>query len=163
MGMDPFNFAYSLIGVVAQRLARTLCKKCKKAHKMGHQDLSDLAIEYLQHDFVDGIDNKSRNKLIETTLENWKNSFGDGDGEVTTYRAVGCDSCDHSGYSGRIALHEVLANSDELRRMIRERASVSELQQSCVNGGMKTLKQDGITKFLHGDTDMLQVRKVCIT
>jgi type II secretory ATPase GspE/PulE/Tfp pilus assembly ATPase PilB-like protein len=82
---------------------------------------------------------------------------------VTTYVAIGCDECDHTGYRGRIALHEVLANSDDLRRLIREGASVSELQHTCINTGMKTLKQDGITKFLKGDTDMLQVRKVCIT
>lgn len=163
MGMDPFNFAYSLIGVVAQRLARTLCKKCKQAQKVGHQDLHDLAIEYLQHDFADGIDQASKELLVKQTLDQWQETFGDNDGEVTTYVAIGCDECDHTGYRGRIALHEVLANSDDLRRLIREGASVSELQHTCINTGMKTLKQDGITKFLKGDTDMLQVRKVCIT
>jgi type II secretory ATPase GspE/PulE/Tfp pilus assembly ATPase PilB-like protein len=56
----------------------------------------------------------------------------------------------------------VLGNSEELRRLIRERASVSELQHSCINHGMISLKQDGITKVLKGDTDMIQVRKVCI-
>lgn len=162
MGMDPFNFAYSLIGVVAQRLARTLCKQCKKAEKISHQALYDLVVEYLQHDFADGINDKARNTLIEATRQEWQTHYGDSDGEITTYHAVGCDKCDHSGYSGRIALHEVLANSDDLRRLIRERASVSELQHTCINSGMKTLKQDGITKVLRGDTDMLQVRKVCI-
>ncbi len=163
MGMDPFNFAYSLIGVVAQRLARTLCKHCKKAEKMALQELYDLVVEYLQYDFADGIDEDCRKMLIERTLEKWKQTYGDSDGEITTYHPIGCDKCDHSGYSGRIALHEVLANSDELRRLIRERASVSELQHTCINSGMYTLKQDGITKVLKGQTDMIQVRKVCIT
>lgn len=163
MGMDPFNFAYSLIGVVAQRLARTLCKHCKKAEKISAQNLLDLANEYLQHDFDYVIAPEQRQQMVEQTINQWSQALGDSDGEITTYHAVGCDKCDHSGYRGRIALHEVLANSEELRRMIRERASVNELQHSCIEHGMLTLKQDGIIKYLNGDTDMLQVRKVCIT
>ncbi|MEY3006844.1 MAG: hypothetical protein RI942_1186 [Pseudomonadota bacterium] len=162
MGMDPFNFAYSLVGVVAQRLARTLCMHCKRPEKLSEQHLLDLAVEYLQYMLDEGTSELERERLIAKTIDTWKKAFGDSNNDITTYHAIGCDSCDHSGYSGRIALHEVLGNSEELRRLIRERASVSELQHSCINHGMISLKQDGITKVLKGDTDMIQVRKVCI-
>lgn len=163
MGMDPFNFAYSLIGVVAQRLARSLCKHCKQAEKISTAALEDLAAEYLFPYFHEDTDKASKEKMIASTLAEWRETYGDADGEITTYRTKGCPQCDHSGYHGRISIHEVLTNGEELRRMIRERASVTEIQQLSINHGMYTLKQDGVLKYLYGLTDMDQIRKVCIS
>jgi len=163
MGMNPINFAYSLIGVAAQRLARSLCKHCKQAEKQDNQNLEDLATEYCAPSFGDGIDNNSMQLLIKNIVEKWRANYGDADGEITTYRAKGCEKCDHSGYRGRLAFHEVLKNSEEMRRLIRAQASVHDLQQLSIKTGMITLKQDGIIKFLEGHTDMIQIRKVCIS
>lgn len=163
MGMDPFNFAYSLIGIASQRLARCLCKHCKQAEKLDSTKLADLAEEYLAPIFEHGTGHTNKHQMVMETIQNWQENFGDADGQITTYHTKGCDRCDHSGYKGRIAIHEVLKNNDQLRRIIRNKASVDELFNVAIETGMVTLKQDGIIKYLQGETDMIQIRKVCIS
>lgn len=163
MGMDPFNFADALLGVLAQRLAKRLCKKCKKPYVVNESEINRLLNEYcaeLKHieSFSNDVD-AVRNEI----LTDWKKRYGDENGNITLFsKSEGCNDCAETGYSGRVALHELLTASDALKKNIQEHARVSEMLVTALSEGMRTLKQDGIEKILQGITDIHQVRVVCI-
>ncbi|SEN14598.1 Type II secretory pathway ATPase GspE/PulE or T4P pilus assembly pathway ATPase PilB [Nitrosomonas marina] len=162
MGMDPFNFADALLGVLAQRLAKRLCKKCKEAYIVSDREIRSLLTEYCEE--LRHIDHfkADTDKAYEEILANWKKQYGDEQGQITLYKSVGCEDCAGTGYSGRVGLHELLTASDALKKNIQERARVAEMLVTALNEGMRTLKQDGIEKVLQGITDIHQVRLVCI-
>ena len=152
LGMDPFNFADALLGVLAQRLARALCSDCKKPHKLSEEEVRVLLKEY-----CDG------SPLVPAeTRKRWESSYGDKQGQLTLYDAAGCDKCAMRGYRGRLGIHELLVNSRALRALIQTRARVEDIQKAAQVEGMLTLKQDGIEKALQGKTDLAQVRAVAI-
>ncbi|SEQ76742.1 Type II secretory pathway ATPase GspE/PulE or T4P pilus assembly pathway ATPase PilB [Nitrosomonas sp. Nm51] len=162
MGMDPFNFADALLGVLAQRLAKRLCKNCKESYTASAREIQSLLAEYceeLRHidHFRTDID-----KAYTEILADWKKQYGDEQGQIILYKSVGCDQCAGTGYSGRVGLHELLTASDALKKNIQERARVAEMLVTALSEGMRTLKQDGIEKVLQGITDIHQVRLVCI-
>lgn len=144
MELDPFSFGDSLLGVLAQRLIRTLCKQCKQPREPEPGE-----IEALKHEFG-GTLNWERLKLEQTVAFQAKVG-GDG-----------CAACGGSGYKGRMGIHEFMANSDELRMIIYRHGKVSEMREQAEQEGMTTLKQDGIRKVLLGHTDIAEVRRVCI-
>ena len=160
MGMDPFNFADALLGILAQRLAKKLCD-CKESYVPDGEELRRFVTEYaeeLRHSQAWKTDYASEaRKLVDT----WVQSYGK-DGQLRLYRAVGCDKCGGTGYKGRIGLHELLVSDDAVKKLIQERARVSELFAQAVEGGMRTLKMDGMEKILMGLTDIKMVRQVCI-
>ncbi len=160
MGMDPFNFADALLGILAQRLAKKLCD-CKEAYVPDAEELRLFVAEYaeeLRHSKAWKNDAAGEaDKLVQS----WVQSYGQ-DGQLRLYRAVGCDKCGGSGYKGRIGLHELLVSDDAVKKLIQERARVSELFAQAVEGGMRTLKMDGMEKILMGLTDIKMVRSVCI-
>jgi type II secretory ATPase GspE/PulE/Tfp pilus assembly ATPase PilB-like protein len=160
MGMDPFNFADALLGVLAQRLARRLCK-CKEPHVATSDEIHALMEEYsleLQNTASWKKDLKgSRAKLYES----WVREFGNDKGEIILHAAKGCDACGNTGYKGRLGLHELLIGTDRIKKNIQEHARVSEMFATALEDGMRTLKQDGIEKVLQGITDIQQVRAVC--
>jgi type II secretory ATPase GspE/PulE/Tfp pilus assembly ATPase PilB-like protein len=161
MGMDPFNFADALLGVLAQRLAKRLCPKCKKAYHPDGDELSDLLDEYctdLQLTTPFKEDAEAARKAI---ARQWQDAFADKNGRFTLYKAVGCNDCTN-GYRGRLGLHELMLGSDGVKKLVQERARVAELLGLALEEGMRTLRQDGIEKVLGGVTDMAQVRKVCV-
>lgn len=94
-------------------------------------------------------------------VDSWMQAYGEG-GQIKLYRAVGCDKCGKTGYKGRIGLHELLVADDPVKRLIQERARVAELFAMAVEGGMRTLKMDGMEKVMMGFTDLKMVRQVCI-
>ncbi|SDX95732.1 GspE/PulE family protein [Nitrosomonas sp. Nm33] len=161
MGMDPFNFSDALLGILAQRLAKRLCK-CKKPHIASQEEISMLLMEYCEE--LKNIEHFKVNpdaayQQIETR---WLQEYGDEQKQITLYEVVGCDACNGTGYSGRVALHELLTATDALKKNIQEHARVAEMLVTALNDGMCTLKQDGIDKVLQGITDIHQVRAVCI-
>ena len=83
-------------------------------------------------------------------------------GKFTLYAPKGCSLCSDTGYKGRLGLHELMLGSDQVKRLIQEHARVSDLLAEALEGGMRTLKMDGMEKVLLGETDMKQVRAVCI-
>jgi len=161
MGMDPFNFADALLGILAQRLARRLCK-CKESHVATPEEVHSLLEEYsleLVHTESWKKDPKgSREKLYEE----WVKEYGNEKGEIVLHTAKGCDVCGNTGYKGRLGLHELLIGTDKMKKNIQEHARVAEMFATALEDGMRTLKQDGIEKVLLGITDILQVRAVCI-
>ncbi|MFS2033143.1 GspE/PulE family protein [Polaromonas sp. CT11-55] len=160
MGMDPFNFADALLGILAQRLAKKLCD-CKEAYHPSSQEIKDFIKEYaeeLRHTEAWKADEGGESQKL---FEDWMERYGK-DGKLTLYRAVGCDKCGKTGYKGRVGLHELMIADDAAKRLIQERARVAELFASAVSSGMRTLKMDGMEKVLMGLTDLKMVRSVCI-
>lgn len=160
MGMDPFNFADALLGILAQRLAKKLCD-CKEAYYPDAAEVKTFIAEYaeeLRHTPAWKDDYEGE---VQKLYERWIEQYGDG-GKLRMFRSVGCDKCNKTGYKGRIGLHELMIADDAAKKLIQERARVAELFSSAVNSGMRTLKMDGMEKVLMGMTDLKMVRSVCI-
>ena len=143
MGMDPFNFADAILCIMAQRLVRTLCQDCKKSYHPTRDEYENLARTYGQEAFE----------------KNAKIPYSD---DLTLYKSDGCDQCNNSGYRGRMAIHELLMGTDDIKRLIQTNARIEEIRNQALLDGMTTLKQDGIEKVFDGYTDLVQVRKVTI-
>jgi type II secretory ATPase GspE/PulE/Tfp pilus assembly ATPase PilB-like protein len=160
MGMDPFNFADALLGILAQRLAKRLCA-CKQSYVPDAEELRLFAAEYaeeLRHSVKWKTDYDSE---MAKLLASWQATYGEG-GELKFYRHAGCDKCNQTGYKGRVGLHELLIADDGIKKLIQERARVAEIFAAAVEGGMRTLKMDGMEKVMMGLTDLKMVRSVCI-
>jgi type II secretory ATPase GspE/PulE/Tfp pilus assembly ATPase PilB-like protein len=141
MGMDPFNFADAILGVLAQRLVRTLCKDCRESYHPDKKEYDDLLRAYAGDFDTLGFQYTDNLEL---------------------YRASGCDKCNNTGYLGRTGIFELLDGTDEIKALIQGRAKMDEIRERAIRDGMTTLMQDGIKKVFLGKTDIRQVRKVCI-
>jgi type II secretory ATPase GspE/PulE/Tfp pilus assembly ATPase PilB-like protein len=142
MGLDPFNFADALLCVLAQRLVRRICVKCKEPYHPDRSEYEEMAHAYGKDEFE---------KLGQVYDE-----------KFTLYRGKGCADCNKVGYRGRAGIHELLVASDEIKRLIQNKARVSEVLPVVKAEGMTTLVQDGILKSLQGVTDYKQVKAVAI-
>ncbi|WP_205231392.1 GspE/PulE family protein [Azospira oryzae] len=161
MGMDPFNFADALLGILAQRLAKRLCKECKEAYHPSPEDMKRLLTEYCEELTNTDSWKKDPKGSYEAVYRDWNSRYAK-DGQFTLYRPKGCPACNDTGYKGRVGLHELMAGTDGVKKLIQEHARVAELVACALNDGMRTLKMDGIDKVLQGITDMKQVHAVCI-
>jgi len=161
MGMDPFNFADALLGILAQRLARRLCTSCRQAYHPSDDEVATLLAEYCEE--LQGVDSFRADPAgaRARALDGWRARYADGDGRFTLYRAVGCAEC-NKGYRGRVGLHELMLGTPEVKRLLTEHARVPVLLAQALEDGMLTLKMDGIEKVLGGITDIKMVRAVCI-
>ena len=160
MGMDPFNFADALLGILAQRLAKKLCD-CKESYVPNGSELKKFLAEYseeLRHSKAWKADYEGETQKL---LDSWVDTYGE-DGRLHFFRHVGCEKCNQTGYKGRVGLHELLIADEDIKRLIQERARVSEIFAASVEGGMRTLKMDGMEKIMMGLTDLKMVRSVCI-
>ncbi len=162
MGMDPFNFADALLGILAQRLARRLCSKCKEEHVATEEELNLLLNEYALELQNTSAWKENAEREREKLFKEWKQTFANDKGEFVLYTAKGCDTCGNTGYKGRVGLHELLMGSDAIKKDIQEHARVAQMFATALEEGMRTLKQDGIEKVMQGITDIHQVRAVCI-
>ncbi len=140
MGIDPFNFADSLLAVLAQRLVRRLCVHCKEKYQPDKEERELILTLYGSHKV---------HPLSESDLS------------VDIYRNKGCPKCQHSGYKGRLAVHELLTTTEPLQRMIATAAPVGDIRSAAMDAGMLTLMQDGIWKVIQGHTDLMQIRATC--
>lgn len=161
MGMDPFNFSDALLGVLAQRLAKRLCK-CKESYVAEEREIKALLMEYCEE--LRNIDRFKANpeKAYQEILDQWIQQYGDDKGQIILCKPVGCEDCNDSGFAGRVGLHELMTATDALKKNVQERARVADMLVTALGDGMRTLKQDGIEKVLQGITDIHQVRVVCI-
>jgi len=130
MDIEPFLVGSALDCVVAQRLARKLCDKCKQPYQPAFEDLQ--AMRFAQP----------------------------GDPQPTLHRPVGCTSCSNTGYRGRIALHEVMTVTEDIERLAVARASSAEIARLAIEQGMSTLRQDGWAKALMGLTSVDEILRV---
>ena len=162
MGMDPFNFSDALLGILAQRLAKRLCGKCKQAYLPAADEMKHILQEYCSELLNTGPFKRDAKSAYENVYRDLARSYAGDKGQFTLYKAKGCDACTNTGYKGRVGLHELLLASDVIKKLIQEHARVAEILAVCLEEGMRTLKMDGIEKVLQGITDMPQVRAVCI-
>jgi len=161
MGMDPFNFADALLGILAQRLAKRLCK-CKEAYTPSQDEVKHFITEYCG-ELVNTPEFKADlNGSYKKVFERFQKDYGFGKPDYKMYKAKGCDACSGTGYKGRAGLHELLVGTDPVKKLIQEHARVAEILATALAEGMLTLKMDGMEKVLQGVTDMAQVRAVCI-
>jgi len=157
MGMDPFNFADALLGVLAQRLAKKLCA-CREAYVPADDELQQCLDDYTQT----AAWQQDAQGQRQAVLQSWRERFGGAEGQLRLYRPVGCDKCQGGGYKGRVGLHELLVADDAIKRHIQSRSRVADLLGACIEEGMRTLMMDGVEKALQGLTDLKQVRLVCL-
>lgn len=162
MGMDPFNFADALLGILAQRLAKRLCGKCKQAYNPAPDEIKQILQEYCAELLNTSAFKKDTKSAFENVYKDLLKSYANEKGQFTLYKKVGCDGCGGTGYKGRVGLHELLIATDSLKKLIQEHARVAEMLATALEEGMRTLKMDGIEKVLQGITDIAQVRAVCI-
>jgi len=161
MGMDPFNFSDALLGILAQRLAKRMCS-CKQGYTPEGAEIKSFLQEYCDELQNTSTFKKDPRSAMEGVYREWVKTYGNDKGQLTFYKAVGCDKCNGSGFKGRCGLHELLIATDPLKKLIAEKARVSELIAVALEEGMRTLKQDGMEKCLTGMTNMKEVRSVCI-
>jgi len=151
LGMDPFNFADALLGILAQRLIRRLCPSCKIAYVPTSSQIEELLTEYCAETSIDAT----------KTMDAWRQRYSGAGGKFTLWRSNGCERCDQTGYKGRLGLYELLVADAAVKRLVQSRAPVTDIKGTAVAAGMRPLKQDGIDKVLQGLTDMHHVRAVC--
>lgn len=133
MGIEPFLVGSALDCVLAQRLARRLCPKCKEAYT------------------------PSRELLVDARFP-----WGADEPLPTLYRPIGCSACSKTGYKGRLALHEVMAVSEEIERLAVEDASALTISKVALEQGMITLRNDGLTKVKAGHTSIEEILRVVV-
>ena len=148
MGLDPFNFADALLGVVAQRLARRVCETCGTRDAAGEDELQTLAQEYCLDSAL----------CVPAVIETWRQRHH---GNILLRRAHGCGDCGQTGYRGRIGLYELFTLDRKTRSLMQQRASMEDMLRVACAKGMTTLKQNGIDKIIDGHTDLKQVRALC--
>jgi type II secretory ATPase GspE/PulE/Tfp pilus assembly ATPase PilB-like protein len=161
MGMDPFNFADALLGILAQRLAKRLCTACREPYHPDQDELEALRSEYCEELQGSAAFQADRGAALDAVMDGWRRRYADAGGRFTLYRAVGCGEC-NKGYRGRVGLHELMLGSERVKRLLTEHARVATLLAAALEDGMLTLKMDGIEKVLAGITDIKMVRAVCI-
>jgi type II secretory ATPase GspE/PulE/Tfp pilus assembly ATPase PilB-like protein len=139
MGLDPMNFADALVGVLAQRLVRTLCKECKEPYKATDDEVGRL-VRYYGEEHFDELGYDRHN--------------------ITLHRPKGCHRCNGSGYRGRTGVHELMEATDPIKKLIAKKSTVDDLRRQAMAEGMRTIMQDGVWKILKGDTDLIQLLDV---
>ena len=154
MGMDPFNFADSLLVVLAQRLVRRLCPDCRAGHEPEPEQLDELVRDYC-HVFG----NAENTPTTDDVLADWKQRFAP-DGRFKLYKPVGCTKCDNTGFRGRAGIHELMAVSRDIKHLIQTGARAEEIQKVALREGMRTLRQDGFEKALAGITTADEVKSI---
>ena len=130
MGVEPYNFVSSLNCVLAQRLIRMLCPFCKRPHHASEAELAESGLRPEQHR------------------------------ETVFYLNVGCDSCNHTGYRGRTAIHELLDLSDNIREMIVERRPGSEVRRAAEAEGLTSLRESALRKVFAGVSTLHEINRV---
>ena len=143
IGLDPINFADACIGILAQRLMRTLCPDCKVQYQAKQEEV-DFIVRHYNSDLSEA------EALQELNINS----------ECKLYKAVGCKKCDETGYKGRVGVHELLPVNGEIKNLIYKNAPVGEIKIEAIKAGMRTLTQDGILKVLSGLTDFKQLQSI---
>jgi type IV pilus assembly protein PilB len=132
MGVEPFLIASATVGVMAQRLLRKICEKCKQPYEPPRDAVRRLGMN------VDDTDIDS----------------------LTFYRGMGCDACKGTGYKGRIGCYELMPVTDKVRELILAHASAYAIREAAVEAGMKSLKDDAMEKILLGITTLEESLRV---
>ena len=134
MGVEPYLVSATVIGVLAQRLGRKVCQKCKKPYQVPAGELRRFGF-------------KAQNP----------------DEMITLFRGEGCDECRNTGYRGRIGFYELMRLNDEIAELIVRRAPLADIREAAKANGMHELREDGLEKVLQGITTPEEVMRVVFT
>ncbi|MCS7065249.1 MAG: ATPase, T2SS/T4P/T4SS family [Fimbriimonadales bacterium] len=134
MGVEPYLISATVTGVLAQRLARRICQKCKQPREIRAADLRAFGFQVEDPDQV-----------------------------VTIWEGTGCEECRYRGFKGRIGIFELMVVNAEIAEMIVRRAPLSDIKEAAKANGMKELREDGLIKVLEGVTTPDEVRRVVFT
>ncbi|KPK29278.1 MAG: hypothetical protein AMK70_16200, partial [Nitrospira bacterium SG8_35_1] len=141
MGIEPYNFADALIGILAQRLCRRLCVKCKIEASITEDDHNMLTDAY-----------GSELYAIDGMPKNYK--------DIKIARAHQCRHCNGLGFAGRLAVHELLVNNDEIKQAIQKNEQTDIILNLAIKGGMRSLRTDGIKKVINKATTLKEILRV---
>ena len=142
MEIDPFNFADALLGIMAQRLIRVLCPKCKEAYHPTEDEFDEIMEVYGREYF----------KRVGVKYSK----------DLMLYKPKGCANCNNTGFKGRMGVHELLVGTDDVKRAVQRRATIEELRKLALDQGMRTLLQDALEKMFKGICDYKQARAIAI-
>jgi len=142
MGLDPFTFGSSLLGVLAQRLVRRICDKCTETYSPTSEEFEELKAQF---------GDKARFDALKVDRK-----------RVSLARGKGCDACFNTGYRGRVGIHEFLVVTPPVRKLIQQKGQADAIGKAGRDAGMLTLKQDGIRKVLKGLTDLKEVMSITL-
>jgi type IV pilus assembly protein PilB len=154
IGIPPFLIASALLGVVAQRLIRTICPKCKQTYAPSSEEIQFLSGSFVENSVSPAnppCDQKHKGKPIKTKKA---------DKEILMYKGQCCENCYNTGYSGRKAVYEILHVSREIREQITNTEPDEAIKQQAIRQGMKTLREDGIDQVLKGQTTLEELLRV---
>jgi len=143
MGLNALNFSDAFLGVLAQRLVRRLCTKCKKEYHPSEDQFSDIVKLF-------GKDKAEEFGIVHSN-------------DLKLYRPAGCPKCSGSGYKGRMGIHEMMEGTKAIKLMIKREAPTEEMFGQAAKEGMTTLVQDGILKVMSGLTDINEIKRVCVS
>jgi type II secretory ATPase GspE/PulE/Tfp pilus assembly ATPase PilB-like protein len=127
MGIEPFLVSSTIRAVISQRLVRIICEKCKKPYELLKHEFSELGLT----------EDKIKGKRF--------------------YKGEGCLECNGSGYKGRTGIYELFIMDDKIKELVVKRASLAAIRKVAQEGGMKTLRQDAVSKILKGITTAEEV------
>lgn len=136
MGVEPFLTASSLVGVLAQRLVRKLCPKCKEEYTLTREEMLKILPDF---------------PVEEYPQEVYK-----------VYKPKGCLTCNNTGYKGREAVFEFLTVTEEMKKLILDRANGAQIKRLAIEQGMFTLKNEGINKVMEGRTSIEELLRVIV-
>lgn len=136
MGVEPFLTASSLVGVLAQRLVRKLCPKCKEEYTLTREEMLKILPDF---------------PVEEYPQEVYK-----------VYKPKGCLTCNNTGYKGREAVFEFLTVTEEMKKLILDRANGAQIKKLAMEQGMFTLKNEGIYKVMEGKTSIEELLRVIV-
>jgi type II secretory ATPase GspE/PulE/Tfp pilus assembly ATPase PilB-like protein len=142
MGLDPFTFGTSLLGVLAQRLVRRICDRCTESSVPSSDEFQELRTQFGDNGRFDALKVDRRRVMLS--------------------RGKGCEACFDTGYRGRVGIHEFLVVTPPVRRLIQQKAQADAIGKTAREAGMLTLKQDGIRKVLQGKTDLKEVMSITL-
>ena len=149
LGMDPMNFADSLLGLVAQRLVRKLCTVCSTSKPLNAEGWHALVDEYREGSHLSF--QEAEERLLTA-------AGAEAPEQVQMRHATGCEHCSGKGYKGRLGVYEILQNSRAIKQLIQTRARPSEIFDTAVSEGMRSLRHDALEKVVQGLTDVKQAR-----
>lgn len=132
MGMEDYLLTSTVNAVMSQRLVRTLCKHCKQAQTLTYEEAAHMGVEH----------------MLEAAQS------------VTVYGPTGCDECSHTGYRGRMGIHELLLMNDEVRHQVLQRSSSEHIYRTARESGMLSMFEDGFSKVLNGLTSTAEILRV---
>jgi general secretion pathway protein E len=154
MDIEPFLVRSTVIGILAQRLVRVLCDSCRQPYEATPYELMQLGVDAERTRWREErrVSVRYQHPDVDYTPIGWH-----GPGMPTFYRAVGCDKCDHKGFTGRLGIYELMVTDDVVGALVLKNADAQTIKRAAQNHGMDSLRDDGAGKVFAGLTTVEEV------